>query len=96
MSAQTPDDLIGLSEACRLIPSRKPGRRLHVATLYRWVLSGRVRGWRIGRGLFVSRADMLRLARPVDVAEDPAAGELRSAAERAKWAEAVLRRHGVL
>lgn len=49
-----PDDLIDLKAAARLA-------RCHLATAYRWALSGRLRAWkRVGR-LFVSRADVLAL-----------------------------------
>jgi len=56
-----PADLIGLAEAAQLLPSRKPGRKLHVTSLYRWIADGKLRGWRIGGHYFVSRADVLAL-----------------------------------
>jgi hypothetical protein len=58
-----PDDLIGLAEACRLLPSRTPGRRVHLKTLYRWVRTQKLSGWKIGEYWFVSRAEVLGLAR---------------------------------
>lgn len=59
-----PDDLIGLAEACSLLPGIRPGKRLHIATLYRWARDGILPSWRIGRGTFVSKSDVLALARP--------------------------------
>jgi hypothetical protein len=37
------DQLIPLAQAIRLIPSSRPGKRLHIKTLYRWISPG-VRG----------------------------------------------------
>ncbi len=59
-----PEDLIGLAEACRLIPSRKPGRHLSIASLFRWIQRGKIRGWRIGGSWFVSRAAVRALFVP--------------------------------
>lgn len=63
-SIPLPDDLIGLAEACKLMPSRKPGRRLHCVTVYRWITRGKIQGWRIGGHWFVSKAQLLDMARP--------------------------------
>ena len=60
-----PNDLIGLREATRLLPGLRAGKRIHIATLYRWCRVGRLPSWKIGVGTFVSRSDVLRLAVPV-------------------------------
>ena len=39
----TSEELISLTEAARLLPRRRKGKRPHVATLYRWSIRG-VRG----------------------------------------------------
>lgn len=57
----TPDDLLPLTEAARLLPSSRRGKRLHASTLYRWVREGRLRAWRIGRYWFVSAREVRAL-----------------------------------
>jgi hypothetical protein len=63
-NCNTPDDLISLAQACRLLPSRKPGRKMHVASLYRWVQRGKIQGWRVGSIWYVSERDVLAMIRP--------------------------------
>ncbi len=58
-----PDDLIGLAEAARLLPSIKPGRRVHLQSIYRWLERGRLKCWKRGRHKFVSRAEILAMHR---------------------------------
>ena len=45
-SDNTLDELISLAEACRCFPRRRAGKKPHIATLYRWSVSG-VRGVRL-------------------------------------------------
>ena len=40
------DEQISLAEACRILPRRRGGKKPHIATLYRWSVSG-VRGVRL-------------------------------------------------
>jgi len=56
---QPPDDLISFAEGARLAGN------CHRSTVLRWVLSGRLDGWRIGGRCFVSRAALLGLWRRV-------------------------------
>lgn len=80
-----PDDLIPLAEAARLLPSRKPGKRLNTSTLYRWLSSGRIQGYRIGSVWFVRRADVLALAVLSEVRPEVASqAERRRAIEEAR------------
>ena len=83
--ADVPTDLISLAEACKLIPSRKAGRRLHIKTLYRWALNGRVRAWKIQGSWFVSKADMLALGVPNEPLPD-----VQSSAERRRSYEEAM------
>lgn len=62
-----PNDLISTSEAIRLIPGTRPGKAIHVATLYRLVLAGKLRGWKVGRRTLVSRSEVVGLIRPLTV-----------------------------
>lgn len=66
-TATIPDDLISVCEAARLLPSRKPGRRMHYGTLYRWIREGRLQGWRVGSHWFVSRREVVALPVPSEV-----------------------------
>ena len=72
-SDELPEDAVTLNAAAALLPGSRPGRRLSLKSMYRWVMEGRLRGWRVGRTLLVSKGDVLALARPcrapVDVEE---------------------------
>lgn len=87
MPTTIPDDLIGLAEAAALLPSRKPGRKLHVTTLYRWIHAGELAGWRIGGCWFCSRADILAIPARAAASEGlTTAGDRQSEQEEAKQA----------
>lgn len=47
-----PEDIIPASKAARLA-------RIGLSGLWRWVLTGKLRGWKRGGRLFVSKADIL-------------------------------------
>jgi len=64
---QPPTDLLSLTEAARLLPCSKPGRKVHVSSLVRWIQSGKLPGWKIAGRMFVSRSDVLNFARPIPV-----------------------------
>lgn len=80
-TAELPADAIHAGKAANLLHA-------HVGTIHRWVLSGKLRGWRRGPGrrLFVSRAELLAL---VSVAVESEAGLMKAATRR------VLERHGL-
>jgi hypothetical protein len=90
-----PDDLIPLSEARLLIPSRKGGR-VAIQTLYRWILKGKLRGWRIGAYWFASRTEVLALPERVSVQLAPQAAARLEERERAARTDAILAAHGLL
>lgn len=50
---------IPLHELPRLIPSSRRGKRLALATIYRWAASGRLKTSKIGGGRYVSHDDLL-------------------------------------
>lgn len=81
-----PDDLITVTEAAKLLPSRRPGGRLHATTFYRWIRGGKLEGWRVGGVWFVSRRAVLDI--PVLAATTPA---LRSRRERQEQIDAARR-----
>lgn len=58
-----PTDLLSLKDACHLIPSPRGGT-IHLNSLRRWCLSGRLRYWKQGPWMFVSRADLAALFTP--------------------------------
>lgn len=62
---ETPDDLIPAIEATKLLPSSRTGKRIAVQTVYRWIENGRLRGWRLGGCVFVSRAEARAMLRPI-------------------------------
>lgn len=74
-----PDDLITTSKAGQLL-------RTHSSTVVRWVLSGKLRGWRIQGRYRVSESDVRAMMRPVraDVPERARTrGEMEAASEAA-------------
>lgn len=54
MAAEIPNDLISLPEAAKLV-------RVVRQTVLRWLISGRLRGFRAGHRWRISRADLLAL-----------------------------------
>jgi hypothetical protein len=97
MSEQTPHDLIPLSEACKRGPLPARGKRRHRSTVLRWVLDGKLRGWRVAGWWYVSASELDALLRPAPVnvpLTDGAAARLE-AAERAAHTDRVLREAGV-
>ncbi len=85
-----PADLIPVTAARELIPSRKKGKRVDVATLYRWILKGYLRGWEFRpagakkRSLFVSRKEVEELLVPV-VPGGAESGEQRAESQKPEY-----------
>lgn len=88
--AEFPADPIPCGKAAGIL-------RASPTTVWRWVVQGRIPGWRVGRRLYVSEADVR--AQIVVVASRPVTREVRPVGEQAKEMEAamlaVLRRHGL-
>jgi hypothetical protein len=56
------DELIRLSEACKLLSSRIPLRTpVNRVTVWRWLQNGHLAGVRIGRGWYVWRSSVDRV-----------------------------------
>lgn len=97
MSDSTPGDLIPLSEAAKRGPRPARGARRHRSTILRWILSGKLRGWRVKQFWFVSESELRDLLRPVP-ADVPLVVEARDrieAEERERRADEALRAAGV-
>jgi|ERR1700721_454592 len=90
-----------IAEVVQLLPSCRPGKRLHLSTVHRWVSQGRLEARRQGRWLFVRREDVMRLMEPVETR--PAPQERKQAQNKAdrlreqqrEWAAKVLRDAGI-
>jgi excisionase family DNA binding protein len=85
------DVLMTTNQAAKLL-------RVHLATVYRWVLSGKLPAWKRGGRLVVRRADLDGLLTPVVPLRErprpgPSAKEQRAADA---WTERVLREAGIL
>jgi hypothetical protein len=103
--AGRPEGLAGewvpVAEAVRLLPSCRPGKRLALSTIYRWINQGRLDCCRVGRWRFVRRDQLLAQMVPVARATEgpaanlPRAEERRQAEARARWAKAVLDEAGI-
>lgn len=61
------DDYVSLSQAAKLLPSPRAGKRTHISTLWRWVLSGKLPAVKRGRYYFVRVCDLEQMSRPVEV-----------------------------
>jgi hypothetical protein len=88
-----------LAEAAKALPRLRGGKRIHLATLYRWI-SGGVRGvrlesLRLGRTVVTSREALRRFAERLTAAPRPAAPPATAAARRAERVDAELDRHGL-
>ena len=59
-----PTDLIPLSAAADLLPRPRPGIKTHVRTVLRWIMDGKLQGWRLAGRWYVSRADLVAMATP--------------------------------
>jgi excisionase family DNA binding protein len=92
-----PQDLIPLSEACKLGPRPARGARRHRSTVLRWVLAGRLRGWKSGGNWYVSKAELQALLRP-ECVQSAVCDEVQARLEaeaRAAETDRVLRAHGI-
>jgi excisionase family DNA binding protein len=90
--AEPPEDLITTKEARRLM-------KTSLCTIYRWVLSGKLRGWkRVGR-VMVSRSELLALLQPMPVKPKPAPQPrpvaLTPTAAQLAWIQRELDRIGI-
>lgn len=85
-----PSDLITVKEAARL------AHNTHQSTIRRWVLSGKMPGYRLaGRKFLVSRADVLAMIQPAATKVfgiGPSGAKVNKANEEAK---AFLRSRGI-
>jgi excisionase family DNA binding protein len=97
LSDELPDDLLPAAAAARLVPSCRPGKKMHLSTVHRWVAAGKLRGWKVGRWLHVSRAELLALVRPVGkaLAERRRREDREEAARADEWARRVLEEAGI-
>jgi excisionase family DNA binding protein len=90
---ELPDDLLTVKEAAKLLkPAR--GRRVHVSSVLRWVLQGRLQGYRRGHYWFVRRADVLALTQPVQVIQQPRMATARECQREQERVAAELKRRG--
>jgi len=86
------EEPIPLSDACRLVPPGRGGRRTHLSTLLRWILTGarapdgttlRLEAMRIGGRWMTSLAALQRFAEGLTPALDSnTAGTLRTRTSR--------------
>lgn len=52
------EELIPLKQLPDLIPSSRPGARLALPTIYRWILRGKLKSRKIGGSLYVTVQDL--------------------------------------
>jgi len=88
-----------LAEAAKALPPLRGGKRVHLATLYRWVSRGvagvRLESLRLGRTVVTSREALQRFAERLGARVEPATPASPVAAGRAHRVDALLDRHGL-
>ena len=91
-----PDDLCTAAEAAALVPGRRPGKRKHVGTIYRWIARGKLRAWKCGPQTLVSAAEVLGLVTPVQTGPGPAQPDRRQTfGQRREWTDRILKEFGL-
>ena len=88
MQSERPQDLITSSKAASILG-------VHPHTVVRWVVAGRLRGWKVGGRYRVSESDVRAMTQPVRLDVPPrerTAEEMRAGSEAARER---LRRMGV-
>lgn len=70
-------ELIPLHQLPALIPSSRPGKRLAIATVYRWAQQGRIRTVKIGGSRYVVRDALAQLFSAADSPSDDPRPETR-------------------
>lgn len=86
--ADLPDDLITPRQAARLL-------RCHIATLHRWIQTGKLPAWRRGGERYlVSESAVLALVEPVAVAAAPVVGK-RATTARQRQTRELMQRLGI-
>ncbi len=96
------ETLISLTEAARTLPSRHPGKRLHVSTIWRWVTYGckgiRLETCRIGGSVFTSREAIARFSQAMTEPRMPDPKhrpDRRPSLRQIEAAESACQRHGI-
>lgn len=91
-----PADYIPLAEAARRLPSRIPGKRIASATVWRWVMQGKLPAIRIGRNYFVRPQDLEDyLVKPFEPAKPLPRCTSRQQRANDRWTEETLKRAGL-
>lgn len=89
-NGELPDDLLTMKEASRIC------NNCHVNTIRRWILSGKIQGYRIGsRKMLVSKRDLLAIIRPITPTPMPTVLNGKEHRAREKWVDEVLKASGV-
>ncbi len=83
------DTYIPTREAAALLRPYR-GRKTHTSTIVRLALTGKVRAYRVGRGWFVHKGDLLALRVPVP-RPDGVGMTTTERRERDAWTQSVLR-----
>ena len=80
-------ELIPLHEIPKIVPSTRPGKRIHLSTVYRWAMSGRLPSVKIAGGRYVTKDALLQLVNGAEPKRRPVPPN-----ERARAASAELQR----
>jgi predicted site-specific integrase-resolvase len=86
--------LVPLLEAAKLIPSHRPGKKIHVNVLRRWCRSGRLPSVRRGQFYFVDTEDLQTFYRDGKV-EAPVLRRPSVRRAEDRWAERVMKEMGI-
>lgn len=86
-------DWIPVAQVPQLLPSCRPGRKLALSTVYRWIARGQLDCCRRGRWRFVRRDQVLGMMQPAQPDREPSRLD-RAMADA--WTESTLRRFGLI
>jgi hypothetical protein len=85
-------NLIPLIDVPKLLPKGPGGKRVHVATIYRWCFSGRLQAVKIAGRYYTTREAIAALAEPVQPRRrsGPRVMTSRARAAEDRWADRVF------
>lgn len=91
----TSETVLSIAQAAKAVPSRSPGKRVHTATIWRWISYGckgiLLESCRIGGSTYTSREALQRFADALTRANPKSVRLPNQAASRSKQIEAAER-----
>ena len=97
MNTNETGDWITITMACRIFPSRHPGKRLNKSTVWRWILDGRIEHTRNELGwVFVRESQIRSLVTPASVRKEEQKEHDKARRQWEAHKAAIFARHRIL